>query len=100
MKLKQFIFALVAMLSLTFSAFAQGTVVSTEDALREALNGGGTVTLGANITVSSPVTIPSGAEVVLNLDGKTLKATKASVKVLENQGKLTINGFIRKCTVF
>ena len=91
MKLKQSIFALVAMLSFTFSAFAQSTV-STEADLKEALQNGGEVTLGGNITVSSPVTIPSGSEVVLNLNGKTLKAANAKTKVLENQGKLTING--------
>ena len=92
MKLKQFIFALVAMLSFAFSAFAQGTTVSTEADLQAALNGGGEVTLDASITVSAPVTIPSGSEVVLNLNGKTLKATNAKTKVLENSGKLTING--------
>ena len=84
MKLKQFIFALVAMLSFAFSAFAQSTVSTMAD-LQAALNGGGEVTLGASITVSAPVTIPSGSEVVLNLNGKTLKATKASTKVLENR---------------
>ena len=92
MKLKQFIFALVAMLSFAFSAFAQSTKVSTEADLQAALNGGGEVTLDASITVSAPVTIPSGSEVVLNLNGKTLKATNAKTKVLENSGKLTING--------
>ena len=91
MKLKQFIFALVAMLSFSFSAFAQSTV-STEADLQAALNGGGEVTLGASITVSAPVTIPNDAEVVLNLNGKTLKAANAKTKVLENSGKLTING--------
>ena len=91
MKLRQFIFALVAMLSFSLSAFAQ-TTVSTEDALKEALNGGGEVTLGASITVSSPVTISSGKDVVLNLNGKTLKATNAKTEVLTNEGKLTING--------
>ena len=91
MKLKQFIFALVAMLSFSFSGFAQ-TTVSSQTELETALQNGGEVTLGASITVSAPVTIPSGSEVVLNLNGKTLKATKASTKVLENQGKLTING--------
>ena len=92
MKLKQFIFALVAMLSFSFSAFADATVVSTEAALKEALNGGGEVTLGASITVSSPVTISSGIDVVLNLNGKTLKAANAKTEVLANEGKLTING--------
>ena len=91
MKLRQFIFALVAMLSFSLSAFAQ-TTVSSEDALKEALNGGGEVTLGASITVSSPVTISSGNVVVLNLNGKTLKATNAKTEVLTNEGKLTING--------
>ena len=91
MKLKQFIFALVAMLSFSFSSFAQTTVSSQAD-LETALQNGGEVTLGASITVSAPVTIPSSSEVVLNLNGKTLKATNAKTKVLENQGKLTING--------
>ena len=90
MKLKQFIFAFVAMLSLTFSAFAQS--VTTQEQLQEALNGGGNVTLDASITVTAPVTIPSGSEVVLNLNGKTLKATNAKTIVLENSGNLTING--------
>ena len=79
------------MLSFAFSAFAQSTV-SKEADLKAALERGGEVTLGESITVSSYVTIPSGKEVVLNLNGKTLKAANAKTKVLENNGTLTING--------
>lgn len=89
MRLKQSIFAFVAMLSLTFSAFAQ---VTTQADLQKALNDGGEVTLGASITVTAPVTIPSSSEVILNLNGETLKATNAKTIVLENSGNLTING--------
>ena len=91
MKKKQFIFALVAMLGFTFSAFAQ-TTVSDADELKAALEAGGDVTLGADITVSAPVTVSEGVTVALDLNGKKLKSKGVGHPVLENNGNLTING--------
>ena len=55
---------------------------------------GGEVTLTENITLTQPLTIVDGANVVINLDGKTI--TGAFVKdegaIIENNGTLTLVG--------
>ena len=99
MKLKQIIFALVAILSsFSVSAWAQ-TTVTTAAELKEALANGGEVTLGTDITVDETQTIPAGVSVTLDLNGKTVsqsKACVASYEMILNKGNLTIkNGTIR-----
>ena len=89
MKLKQFIFALVAMLSFSFSGFAQ--TVSTEADLKAALSStGAVVTLGDNITMTETISIPSGVSVTLDLNGKNI-TTSAACDVFEVIGTMVIN---------
>ena len=89
MKLKQFIFALVAMLSFAFSAFAQ-TVTSAAD-LKDALSStGAVVTLGDNITVAEAISIPKGITVTLDLNGKSITGTHSGY-VFAVAGTLNIN---------
>ena len=93
MRLKQCIFALVAMLLCAFSANAQ---VTTEAALNEALTTGGEVTLGADINVAAQIEIPAGKTVVLDLAGYEIvggwngSSTTNHIYVLSNRGTLTI----------
>ncbi len=93
MRLKQCIFALVAMLLCAFSANAQ---VTTEAALKEALTTGGEVTLGADINVAAQIEIPAGKTVVLDLAGYDIvgglngSSTTNHIYVLSNRGTLTI----------
>lgn len=93
MRLKQCIFALVAMLLCAFSANAQ---VTTEAALNEALTTGGEVTLGADINVAAQIEIPAGKTVVLDLAGYDIvggwngSSTTNHIYVLSNRGTLTI----------
>ena len=71
--------------------------VSTPTALVAALAKGGVVVLDDNIEVDATVVIPEGAEVTLDLNGKTLTGTmhKNDGAVVKNQGTLTItNGTI------
>ena len=89
MKLKQFIFALVAMLSFAFSAFAQ-TVTTAAD-LKAALSStGAVVTLGDDITMTETISIPSGVSVTLDLNGKNI-TTDAACDVFEVIGTMVIN---------
>ena len=69
MKLKQFIFALVAMLSFSFSAFAQ--TVTTAEALKAALESttGSEVVLGGDITLPAQITVPKKTAHILDLNG-------------------------------
>ena len=72
------------------TAFADSAQpVTTVDELQQALNNGGEVTLGDNITGS--VTVPSGKTVTLNLNGHTLTATH-KYAAITNDGSLTIVG--------
>ena len=93
MRLKQCIFALVAMLLCAFSANAQ---VTTEAALKEALTTGGEVTLGADIEVAAQIEIPAGKTVVLDLAGYDIiggwngSSTTNHIYALSNSGTLTI----------
>ncbi len=58
------IFSLVPM-----TAFAEGTTVTTEDALRAAIAAGDTITLGGDIAVTSTLEIPAGKTVSIDLAG-------------------------------
>ena len=55
---------------------------------------GGEVTLTENITLTQPLTIVKGANVVINLDGKTITGNwhKDNGAVIKNNGTLTIVG--------
>ena len=90
-----FVAMLFSML-IALAAFAPSTAfadsaqpVTTVDELQQALNNGGEVTLGDNITGS--VTVPSGKTVTLNLNGYTLTATH-KYAAITNDGSLTIVG--------
>lgn len=70
------------------TAFADVTVNNKTD-LQQALDNGGEVTLGDNITGS--VTVPSSKTVTLNLNGHTLTADQ-KYAAITNNGTLTIAG--------
>lgn len=106
MRLKQFIFALVAMLSLTFSVSAQ--TVSTAADLKNALSStGAVVTLGDNITMTEVISIPQGISVTLDLNGKKITGNHSgyvfditgSLTVNDSQGTGTVTGKSRVFTV-
>lgn len=83
---------LMVAVMLPVMAMAEGAnVVSTPDALKDAVAAGGEVTLGANITAS--ITIPKDKTVTLNLNGNTLtnEANKDTITVALG-GTLTIEG--------
>lgn len=96
MRLKKCLFALLAMLwSATFAVYSQTTVSSEED-LATALASGGEVTIGTNITVNTMLTIPTGVQVTLDLNGYSLTGAATSdtrhIYVLDNCGSITIKG--------
>ena len=98
MRLKQFIFALVAMLSFAFSGFAQ-TVVTDAAGLKNAVSStGAVVTLGDNITVAEAISIPKGITVTLDLNGKSITGTHSGY-VFSVAGTLNINDSQRTGTV-
>lgn len=74
----------------------EGTAVTTEAELAQALNAGGTVVLGADIELDKALVVAEGKTVVLNLNGKTIKNTKTgdeSNGAIKSFGDcLTING--------
>lgn len=83
---------LMVAVMLPVMAMAEGAnVVSTPDALKDAVAAGGEVTLGANIIAS--ITIPKDKTVTLNLNGNTLtnEANKDTITVALG-GTLTIEG--------
>lgn len=89
---------------LTFSAtsFSPFTVVFDSVAvtnltqLVNALQSGGSITLGADITADRTLTVPQGKTVILNLNGYDIKGTNAGV-LIENHGTMTINGTSDSC---
>lgn len=111
MKLKQFIFALVAMLSFGLSTYAQDAVVVNSFAELKAVlekgsgNAGGamrsvnssddleaaqgTVSLGANITLEGVIEIPDYRQLTLDLNGKTISGDDS--KYIRNLGSFTIH---------
>ena len=85
-------FALVAMLSFTFSALAQ-TTVTTEAELKTAMSSGGAVVLGADIELKGAVVIPKKVAIVLDLNGYSIEGVTSGVNgiTLEANASLTIN---------
>ena len=69
-----------------------GVEVSNEADLEKALALGGKVIIAEDITVSKSLTVPAGAAVELDLNGKTLTGATSSVNVFVNEGGLTITG--------
>ena len=123
MKLKQFIFALVAMLSFGLSTYAQDAVVinsfaelkavlekgngNAGGAMRITSSGGlanatGTATLGANIVLEGVIEIPDYRELTLELNGKTISGDDS--KYIRNLGSFTIldevGGGVIACPIY
>lgn len=123
MKLKQFIFALVAMLSFGLSAYAQDAVVvnsfaelkavlekgngNAGGAMRITSSGGlanayGSVSLGANIALEGVIEIPDYRELTLELNGKTISGDDS--KYIKNLGSFTIldevGGGVIACPIY
>jgi len=73
---------------------ADGNLVArNEYALNYAVAKGGKVTVGDDITLTAPVTVPAGNIVTLDLNGKTISqsvACTASYGMIVNNGQLTI----------
>ena len=66
--------------------------IKNEASLKALLATGGTAKLADNIEISKGLVVPSGKNVVLNLGGKTIKATAASVVAITVYGDLEITG--------
>ena len=81
------ILALVMALALCSVSWADATEVKTEAELTTAVSNGDEIKLGANITLTSMLTIPTDKTVTLDLNG--LSITSAG-KVIKNNGILTI----------
>ena len=81
------VLALVMALALCSVSWADATEVKTEAELTTAVSNGGEIKLGANITLTSMLTIPADKTVTLDLNG--LSITSAG-KVIKNNGILTI----------
>ena len=81
------ILALVMALALCSVSWADATEVKTEAELTTAVSNGGEIKLGANITLTSMLTISADKTVTLDLNG--LSITSAG-KVIKNNGILTI----------
>ena len=81
------ILALVMALALCSVSWADATEVTTEAELTTAVSNGGEIKLGANITLTSMLTISADKTVTLDLNG--LSITSAG-KVIKNNGILTI----------
>lgn len=66
--------------------------IKNEASLKALLATGGTAKLADNIEISKGLVVPSGKNVVLNLGGKTIKATAADVVAITVCGDLEITG--------
>lgn len=75
--------------------------VTTEEQFVTAVNNGGEIKLGANINLSKTIKVPTGVEVVLDLNGKTLTLANDEETTADKgyayygidvRGLLTING--------
>ena len=66
--------------------------ITTAAGLRTALANGHSAKLAADIEISKGLVVPSGKNVVLNLGGKTIKATAAGVVAITVYGDLEITG--------
>ena len=81
------VLALVMALALCSVSWADATEVKTEAELTAAVSNGGEIKLGADIPLTSMLTIPADKTVTLDLNG--LSITSAG-KVIKNNGILTI----------
>lgn len=68
------------------------TSVKNEASLRALFATGGSAKLADNIEVSKGLVVPTGKRVVLDLGGKTIKATTPGTKAISVFGELEING--------
>lgn len=66
--------------------------IKNEASLKALLATGGSAKLADNIDISKGLVVPSGKNVVLNLGGKTIKATAAGVVAITVYGDLEITG--------
>ena len=68
--------------------------ISNATSLEAAFANGGTYKVVADITVEDTMTVPAGANVVLDLNGKTISGdiAKADGPIVKNNGTLVING--------
>lgn len=64
--------------------------ITDEESFRAAMESGGEAILGKDIALNSPVTIPEGIEVVLDLNGHTITETGSDTRRIINEGTLTI----------
>ena len=85
------VLALVMALALCSVSWADVVEVKTEAELTNAVSSGGEIKLGADITLTSMLTIPADKTVILNTNGKTL-TNKTGNYAINNLGTLTING--------
>lgn len=95
MKSKFWSIALALCLCLTLlpgMARAAATSVTDEETLETAVANGGEIQLANNITINSPLTIESGKNVVLDLNGHTLSSTETDevLFVINEKAMLTI----------
>lgn len=78
------------------SLMAGGTVsVNSQASFANALaslDGQGTISISSNFTVSSPVSIPAGANITIKLNGHTLTGTASSVLDVGSGATLTVTG--------
>ena len=86
---------MILTLAMAISVFAE--TVTTEDQLAASLTAGGEVTLGGDINVNAMITIPSGVEVTLDLNGYKIigalngDSTTKHIYAISNEGTLVIN---------
>ncbi|MBQ4650678.1 MAG: hypothetical protein IJB73_08255 [Firmicutes bacterium] len=74
---------------------ANDGIINTEGELQAAINNGGTVVLGGDVTVENGITVTANTTVVLDLAGHTISQTKectGSYAMIANDGTLTITG--------
>lgn len=90
-KLKFLMFTLIAVFTIGFCFNVNAETVSNEESLNTAINNGGDVTLGEDITLTDGLVIPSDKTVVLDLGEKTITAPSGKVAITNN-GTLTIKG--------
>ena len=71
-------------------------IIDSIDDLKKAFEYGGQATLSEDVTITEPIVIPEGVELVIDLNDKELKADPANgEQFIINKGKLTIkNGDI------
>ena len=78
--------------TVTIAKAGESGGVTTFEALQEAVNNGGTVKLGGDITLESSLNIEAATPVVLDLNGHTITGSGRSVCVWLLSGSCTIRG--------